>query len=154
MNCGKPKPKPKPNPQEPSDGFTIGIGCGGSAAAGAKVDGNVGCVVDSQGNFGDFASGGIGGGTPSASVSGYIQITNAPSVDKLAGQAYQVGGSAWIIGLEILVIPDKDTGEVYYGVNLGVSFGPLPEVHGETSFTAMSNVINIPDCIDQILENY
>ena len=56
--------------------------------------------------------------------------------------------------MEILVIPDKDTGEVYYGVNLGVSFGPLPEVHGETSFTAMSNVINIPDCIDQILENY
>ena len=54
-----------------------------------------GITVDTKGNVavqGSF-SGGVTGGTPSASVTLYQSRTNAPNINKLEGVGYQLGGS-------------------------------------------------------------
>ena len=97
-----------------------------------------GISVDTKGNIalqGSF-SGGMTGGSPGASVTGYRTITNAPNINKLEGLGYQIGGSVGVpvygvpvaAGGDFLIIPDTDT--TYFGSTTNLGFGtPGGEFH-------------------------
>ena len=67
----------------------------GGAFSSSTCYSHKGITVDTKGNVavqGSF-SGGVTGGTPSASVTLYQSRTNAPNINKLEGVGYQLGGS-------------------------------------------------------------
>ena len=121
-----------------------------------------GISVDTKGNVavqGSF-SGGVTGGTPSASITVYQSRTNAPNINKLEGLGYQLGGSAGIPvggvplagGADFNIIPDSATGKNYYGTTTSFGVGiPGAELHVEWGNTATWNAtqFNIFESIDQ-----
>ena len=93
---------------------------------------------------------GVGYGT---SLTGFVMITNAPSVDELEGVGYQIGGSAGkgkCLGGDFILIPN-DSG-VYNGMD--VNFGyctPGKEVHVIRGYTNNSETkINVFDIVRNI----
>lgn len=121
-----------------------------------------GISVDTKGNVavqGSF-SGGVTGGTPSASITVYQSRTNAPNINKLEGLGYQLGGSGGTLvggvplagGTDFNIIPDSATGKHYYGTTMSFGVGiPGAELHIEWGNTATWNAtqFNIFDSIDQ-----
>ena len=101
-----------------------------------------GISVDTKGNVavqGSF-SGGVTGGTPSASITVYQSKSNAPNINKLEGVGYQLGGSIGIPiggvpiagGADFNIIPDADLGKYYYGSTTSLGVGvPGAELHVE-----------------------
>lgn len=91
----------------------------------------VGISIDTKGNVAvqRAFSGGVTGGTPSASVTVYKSRTNAPNINKLEGLGYQLGGSAGVpVGgvplagaVDFNILPDSAAGKNYYGTT--TSFG-------------------------------
>lgn len=71
-------------------------------------------------------------GSPQASLTGYVSITNAPSIDKLEGEGLSIGGSLNAIaavGGELNVILDYDENKKYYGATMSFGIGtPSGEV--------------------------
>jgi RHS repeat-associated protein len=110
------------------------LGASGWVGAGGRLEGSI--ALDSQGNVAVLRStgGGMYAGTGvSASPSG--TITNAPSVDDLAGKSVVFGGQIGevaAINAEGLVFNGGD-GTVYAGVTAGpganVTFPPAGEAH-------------------------
>ena len=110
--------------------------------AGISIDTNGDVAI--QGSVG----GGLTGGSPGASVTAYQSITNAPSIDKLEGSGYQIGGSAGVtaygvpvaVGGDFNIIPDGVLNTTYFGATSTVGFGtPGGEFHVEWSETATWN---------------
>lgn len=120
------------------------------------------CVsIDTDGNVALQAtiSGGLTGGTPGASFSLYHMATNAPSVDKLEGSAYEIGGSAGIpiygipafIGGDFIIIPDSDLKKEYYGLATNLGLGtPGGEIHVTWGETVTLFKFNVFDVFDKI----
>jgi RHS repeat-associated protein len=93
---------------------------------------------------------GVGYGT---SLTGFVMITNAPSVDELEGVGYQIGGSAGkgkCLGGDFILIPNDS--RVYNGMD--VNFGyctPGKEVHVIRGYTNNSETkINVFDIVRNI----
>ena len=102
--------------------------------------------MDTKGNVAIQGATGAGltGGTPSASFTAYSSVTNAPSIDKLNGIGYQIGGSAGIpvygvplaVGGDFNIIPDTDKNTVYLGATANAGVGvPGAEFHVEMGYT-------------------
>jgi len=107
----------------------------------------VGVSIDTKGNVAiqGSAGGGVTGGSPGISITGYQSISNASSIDKLEGLGYQVGGSAGIpvygvpvaVGGDINIMPDSDLNKTYFGATTNLGFGtPGGEFHVEWGETA------------------
>ena len=138
--------------------YSTGINISGTPSA-SIFNGQIGVSIDTKGNVAIQASagGGLTGGTPSLSFSTYNSITNAPSIEKLNGEGYQLGGSAIVpagvpvaVGGDLNIIPDKENNKTYYGITLtkGVALGsPGGEVHAEwgTTTTLPKTTFNIFD---------
>lgn len=117
-----------------------------------------GISIDTQGNVGVQGgySGGVTGGYPSASITKYHTVTNAPNIKKLEGIGYQIGGAVGVpvygvpvaAGADFNIIPDKELEKRYYGLTGNIGFGtPGAELHiewGET-FTWNQTQFNIFD---------
>ena len=100
-------------------------------------------------------------GNPTASITGYVSITNAPSIYKLEGPYYQIGGSlvdpVYYIAAagDVMIMPDTELDTTYYGVTGNLGFGTFgAEGHiewGETG-TWSDTKFNIFDIADQIYD--
>lgn len=107
----------------------------------------IGMSVDTKGNFAIQYSvgGGVTGGSPSISCTGYQSISNAPSIHNLNGKGYQIGGSGGVsvygvplaFGGDFNIIPDDERNRHYLGVtgNLGIGT-PGAEFHVEWGNTS------------------
>lgn len=122
--------------------------------------GQYGISLDTKGNIAIQGSlnGGITTGTPTASITRYQTITNAPTIYKLNGSGYQIGCSvaAPVIfitaGAEGLLIPDQEYSSSYLGFtkSLGAST-PGADFHiewGETR-TWKESRLNVFDLLRQ-----
>ncbi len=135
--------------------YSVGLNISGTPSA-FNFNLQGGISIDTKGNIaiqGSFG-GGVTGGTPSISISGYRSITNAPSINELNGMGYQIGGSATIppvaVGGDFNIIPDLERNRTYYGVTLtgGLAAGsPGGEFHVEwgTTVTLPKTQFNIFD---------
>ena len=122
-----------------------------------------GISVDTKGNVAiqGSAGGGVTGGSPGVSITTYQSVTNAPSIDKLEGPGYQIGGSAGVpvygvplaAGGDFNIIPDSTLNTTYLGVTTNGGFGtPGGEFHVEWSETATWNTtrFNVFDVAEEI----
>lgn len=125
--------------------YSFGINVSGTPS-GFIFNGQVGVSIDTKGNVAIQSSsgGGITGGSPGISVTGYRSITNAPSINKLNEFGCQMGGSLGIpvgavpvaIGGDFNIIPDDTLGRTYLGVTGNLGFGtPGGEFHTEWGST-------------------
>ena len=130
--------------------FTVSIGVSVSLATGFwTYSAQAGVAFDSERNVGIQVTPGASImtiGSPQASLTGYVSITNAPSIDKLEGEGLSIGGSLNAIaavGGELNVIPDYDENKKYYGTTMSFGIGtPSGEVHiggGETITVASTS---------------
>ena len=130
--------------------FTVSIGVSVSLATGFwTYSAQAGVAFDSERNVGIQVTPGASImtiGSPQASLTGYVSITNAPSIDKLEGEGLSIGGSLNAIaavGGELNVIPDYDENKKYYGATMSFGIGtPSGEVHiggGETITVASTS---------------
>ena len=137
--------------------YSTGINVSGTPSAWI-FNGQLSLSVDTKGNVAIQASGGGGvtGGDASASITGYHSITNAPTIDKLNGAYYQVGGSiaAPIEGVlvaaggDLMFMPDPAMNTGYFGLTGNLGFGtPGAEFHAEwgTTDTLPSTRFNVFD---------
>ena len=135
---------------------------------------SLGISFDTKGNVAvqQTVAGGVTTGTPGVSATLFQMNTNAPNVDKLLGQGYQVGGSIGVpvYGVpltaagEFNIIPDVEEGGTYYGTTRAVGLGtPGEEVHVGWEKTMPVRVkmgktkipleFNIFDAMDDIYNN-
>ena len=122
-----------------------------------------GISIDAKGNVaiqGSFG-GGFTGGSPGASITAYRSVTTAPSIYKLNGLGYQIGGSVGIpvqgiplaVGGDFNIIPDDILNTIYLGATTNVGFGtPGGEFHVEWGETATwtATQFNIFDVAENI----
>lgn len=122
-----------------------------------------GISIDAKGNVaiqGSFG-GGFTGGSPGASITAYRSVTTAPSIYKLNGLGYQIGGSVGIpvqgiplaVGGDFNIIPDDILNTIYLGATTNVGFGTHGgEFHVEWGETATwtATQFNIFDVAENI----
>ena len=139
-----------------SSGLTLSASPGGFSF---HVQGGI--SMDTKGNVALQGSylGGVTAGSPSVSLTGYNTITNASSIDKLEGTAYQIGASVGVPvygvplvgGNDFNVIPDMDMNRTYYGMTSSIGVGlPGAEFHiewGDTK-TWEATRFNVFECAD------
>ncbi|MEA4915592.1 MAG: hypothetical protein VB061_13585 [Christensenella sp.] len=127
---------------------TISVGVSGNASLffAGGINGNVGLVMDAQGDVGVITSYGGYGGTPSASAVFFTSISNADDISNLAGESFEAGGSVSLaptviapaIGGETSVFIDAETGKTYFSlsINGGVAAGlPILPIEGHVGLT-------------------
>lgn len=139
--------------------FACGINAVGSWPGIWSVNYQYGLAVDFKGNVAIQSTfvGGVTTGTPSGSIGLYATVTNAPTVNDLAGPGYQIGGSVNVIspsglgvsgGGELNIIDATSTrGKYYYGATglLGITAWPGGETHAEWGETTNVSTFNIYD---------
>ena len=139
--------------------FTYSRGVNFSGTPSAVIfNGQVGFSLDTKGNVAIQASGGGGftGGDSGMSITDYVSVTNAPSINKLNGTFYQIGGSSAALvegvplaaGGDILFMPDTELNSGYFGLTGNVGFGvPGNDFHVEwgTTTTQRGSQYNIYD---------
>lgn len=123
----------------------------------------IGMSIDTKGNVAIQSSVGSGvtGGSPGGAITTYRSVTNAPSIDKLEGTGYLVGGSAGssvygipvAAGGDLNIIPDSALNKTYFGATTNMGVGtPGGELHvgwGETTTWSVSR-FNIFDVAKDI----
>ena len=120
------------------ENLTVAVGLEAAAAFGLRLSAGTQIVADSKGNVGVLIYGGIGGGTPSASISANLTITGAEDIFALDGTGAVGGGSIGGFAIE------ATEGSGYFGGTF--SFSPagfstiLPEAHGEITFTKVYDI--------------
>jgi RHS repeat-associated protein len=102
-----------------------------AAPTGVVGRGGVSLAVDHEGTFALLLSGGTGGSTPVVVAPGVgFSYSNASSVEKLAGDAIQLGGSvgegAGVFG-EMVLFKDNTSGNVFHGGSVGIGV-TLPDL--------------------------
>jgi hypothetical protein len=114
-----------PNRFETYSDRTTSLDFGGFVApTGVVGRGGVSLAVDRQGTFAVVATGGGGGSTPVVVAPGIgLSYSNAPSVENLAGDSIQIGGTvgegAGVFG-EMVLFKDSASGQTYHGGSVGV----------------------------------
>jgi RHS repeat-associated protein len=106
-----------------------------------------GPVVDSQGNYGTYLTGGGGRGTPNASAGVCVTLTGAPTIADLQGAGHQGGGSIGPVTVDGVVAGDGS----WWGVQISLSASWLPgELHKQDTNTIVTNRGNIGDLLDAL----
>ena len=144
--------------------YSTGINVSGTPSA-FIFNAQVGLSIDTKGNIAvqSSAGGGVTGGSPSASISVYHSVTNAPSIDKLEGPGYQIGGSIGapvygvplVAGFDFNILPDDVLNTAYVGLTATFGLGtPGGEFHVEWGETTTWNTtrINIFDWAEDIYD--
>lgn len=83
---------------ESSQNYAISVAYGGAIGAGIGISGSYGVAMDGNGDVATLASVGGGGTTPTVGIAWQIQITNAESIDSLAGWGVSAGASVTALG--------------------------------------------------------
>ena len=111
-------------------------------------------AIDAKGNIGIAFSYGNGIGLPNGSISKFRTITNAPNINALNGESYQIGGSVDVsgvsVGAEYTTFNDIITPKQYSGicVSAGVGLPNMPfEAHGDITDTKVKS-FNVYDEIE------
>ena len=120
------------NPIKYSDSIgeaTYAIGLGASLSFLIRGGGSAQLVVDDYGNVGIAITQEYGGGFPNIAAGVVLTFTGADTIFDLKESGYAVGGSIGPIGL------DLNGAEGYYGVEINVGIGILPEGHGLYTYT-------------------
>ena len=129
--------------------WTIAVGGEAAAAFGVRLSLGGQLVFDSKGNVGVLWYNGFGGGTPAASLTVTVTATGAEDIFALEGMGLAAGGSLTLgiagVGAEV-VVGDGYGGLTFSGAPPLLST-PLPEAHGELTFT---NVIDLTGLLRQI----
>ena len=140
------------NPAAKPPELTIAVGFEGSAAFGPRATGGAQLALETvSGDIYFLTYFGLGGGTPSASVGGTVTTTSANSVKYLEGLGATMGisGPLPILGGGSAGV-ELAFGKGYGGSTFSGSFGtPLPEMHGEVTYTI---AVNITDVLEMIGE--
>jgi hypothetical protein len=140
------------------------IGISFTGAFGGRLSYSFGIISDCYGNLGLIGTPSyLGGGTPSASLSGYSTWTTAPQINS-TDETVSVGGSMGLftaspsVGIDLLGLVDSKTGEVFYGYSTNIGFSIWPEgvpveMHGsyasndvdeeKLAFQLMVNLVDI-----------
>ena len=139
--------------------LTYSTGISASISPSALIfNGQIGMSIDTKGNVAIQASGGGGvvAGEPGGSITNYHSITNAPTIDKLNGEYYQVGASTGgsigyvpvSAGGDIMYMPDSELNTGYHGLTGNIGLGsPGKELHFEcgTTTTLANTYFNVYD---------
>ncbi len=126
-------------------------------------NGQIGVSGDTKGNIAIQAAGGGGltGGTPGISLSGFASVTNAPNVKNLEGEYAQlgssiaapVGGVPLAVGADFMLLPDTPNKRMYHGLTGSLGFGtPGRDFHVEWGETTTIFRINIYEVADDIYD--
>ena len=122
---------------------TASMGITSSAFFGVGGSASSGIIVDREGNIAHISSISAGGGSPSAFAGMYFSATSAPTIKQVENSvSLQTGGSVGPVGFEYIVLPDKQTGNLYGGGTIAFGLGVLAipaEVHA-----------TVPVCTDVI----
>lgn len=109
-------------------------------SAGPSVTGSLSGSVDSKGGMAVSLTGGVGGGSPSASIEAGMTITNAESVQSLEG----FGGETSVSGGEVAVgTVGVVQGEGYSGTTTSAGIGVGSPVSGNGHVTYTKNIVEI-----------
>jgi len=108
--------------------YLLGFGAGSS--------GNLGLGLDNNGNIGLVAGMFYGAGMPGVSLTGFVSLSNASSLQALEGSSFSVGGSGGecaVFGGEATIMPDarKGSTSVAGTFQMGIGVGVPFEVHGQ-----------------------
>ena len=142
--------------------YSTGVNVSGTPSAWI-FNGQVGISFDTKGNVAIQASGGGGitGGDPGISITCYHSVTNAPKINKLENEYYQIGGSIAVpvegvpiaAGGDIMFMPDTALNTGYLGLtgNLGLG-SPGKELHIEwgRTITLEKTQFNIFDVAKEV----
>ena len=112
--------------------YSIGVNMSGIPSI-LIFDFQAGISIDTKGNIAIQSSVGQGftQGTLGGSCAIYQSVTNAPSIYKLEGLGYQIGGSVGMfvhgvplsVGGDVNIIPDSTSGSNYLGVTANIGIG-------------------------------
>lgn len=130
------------------------IGVSLDAAAGVKAGVSFSVIFDDNKNVGVMVTIALGGGTPTASVSGIVGFTNADTIFDMQGYGFAVGGS-FGFGVEA-PIGTSQNGDTVGGVQIswgppGLS-SPFPEMHGELTYSYIITYDRLPTKVQRIVD--
>ncbi|MCB0045071.1 MAG: hypothetical protein KDD92_06570, partial [Caldilineaceae bacterium] len=132
-----------------------------NTSRGAGGRGSLSLARDNGGSFAVLSSEGFAGGTPASFIGLSMTATNAPSVQHLAGDSVQVGGSleegVGVFG-EITLFADPETGQIYHGATIGPA-GTYPDalpgsIHGSWEHTQILVSIDLQAFYDNVQRLY
>jgi hypothetical protein len=126
----------------PSSG-TREISISGTASWGISATGAAGIAIDSKANVAITLTGGIGGGTPGASLEIGATTTNAESVNDLQGASglTSVGGGEGLVGSATAISGAGYTGAT---VSAGIGIGTPVSASGHVTGTQVINLTESP----------
>ena len=116
-----------------------------SASAAANVSFSHGIAYDVYGNVAEYKSLSIGGGTPSASLSGFVARSEESWYNNLNGMSGQVGASVdvgAVIGVDYCY---SETCTQQTSFSLGIGAPIIAEAHGCLSYTWIDWKFNVFD---------
>ncbi|MCW5857571.1 MAG: RHS repeat-associated core domain-containing protein [Caldilineales bacterium] len=143
----------------PEDGT---VSMGGTLMVGAGLMGSISVAIfhiDSEGNIVMFSPSVGGGGIAGAAVegTGFISVTNAQTVDQLAGWSVNAGGgigAGLVAGFDQVWFMDYETDTMFtgqvYSAGLGGDVGPFfaAEIHGGFNYSWLGPIrFNIYDVL-------
>ena len=144
------------------DSGTISVGVTGNASifGAGGLNGNIGLVMDTDGDVGLIKTYGGFGGIPTLSIAGFASVSNAKEIEDLADFAFEVGGSIGELlcaGGEISTFLDKKD-QLKIAVNLlggaGVSVLPGEGHVGLTNTAKIEPLFNLYDEWANFIEEY
>lgn len=129
------------NAKQKKNSGTVVVGLNGSVGFGAGLGGSYGIGYDHNGNIGVVYGWSAGAALPTASVTGFISVSNASNIEALKDKSIIVGalgGEGVTFGGEVNIMPDTDKGKGKHSVavtgQIGIGVGVPLELHGERSF--------------------
>ncbi len=136
------------NRLDPLGLFTIHAGATGSAAFGWAGTVSQGYVIDGRG-FGIYKTGGIGAGSPCASIGGSVGVTSAQAMENLQGIGNQTGGTVGPLTAEAII------GQGYGGVEFTAGPAATPptpvgpvEMHSIMTNTKVERLFDYSDILN------
>lgn len=140
--------------------ISVGVSANASILGAGGLTGNVGLVMDTDGDVGLIKTYGGFGGIPTFSIVGFASVSNAKEIEDLEDFAFEAGGSIGELlcaGGEISTFKDK-TDHLKIAVNLlgGAGASALPvEGHVGLTYTAkIEPLFNLYDEWANFLEEY
>ena len=131
-------------------------GVSANAVGGVGVSGSIGVTTDTKGNIGIIITTSAVTGSPSAGVSLFENVTNAPDIYKQRELSAAIGGSVNTvigpsIGAEYNAFQDAITGDNYSGITASVGLGVSipPEFHISASYSWVYG-FNVYDILNEL----
>jgi len=132
----------------------VSVDMGYLLGGGGAVRGSLSLAADAHGDIAILANGGAGGASPIESAGLNLTVTNAPSVDDLAGPSVQLGGQlgeVTALTSEVTMFTDRD-GKPRLGISVGGA-ATLPDgvpvaIYGTAEYTKILMKFSTGDIID------